>query len=306
MRRLLELIVKFRAFFFFLGLELICLILIVNYNRFQSAAYFNSSNAVAGFTHSITSGISEYFGLKSGNRELANQNAELHEKLIQLEREKDRFHELANVNKLLKQQVNLLLRGDSAEVPAFTTKADSNYFGAINFIPAKVIKNEVIKENNYITIDKGEVEDIRIGMGVISPQGVVGKVISVSQNYATIKSLLHIDNLTSVELKKNRALGRLKWDGEKINTCSMLDIPRHALVELNDTVITSGYNSVFHEGIIVGTIDHLELEQDDAFYHLSVKLSTDFTNLYFVYVVDNRALNELKALELKTKETENE
>lgn len=306
MRRLLELIVKFRAFFFFLGLELVCFILIVNFNRFQSAAYFNSSNAVAGFTHSVTSGINEYFGLKSGNRELAEQNAQLHEKLIQLQREKDRYHELANVNKLLKQQVNLLLKGDSAEVPLFTTKADSNYFGAINFIPAKVIKNEVIKENNYITIDKGEVENIRIGMGVISPQGVVGKVISVSQNYATIKSLLHIDNLTSVELKKNRALGRLKWDGEKINTCSMLDIPRHALVELNDTVITSGYNSVFPEGIMVGTIDKMELEQDDAFYHLNVKLSTDFTNLYFVYVIDNQALNELKALELKTKETENE
>ncbi len=315
MRKLLDLILRYRAFLLFLGLEIFCFVLIVNFNKFHSAAYFNSSNAVSGSVHEVTSGIGEYFSLKKGNEQLANHNAELERELFHLLRENEHYKQVEMENELLRKQLNQITKKDSsAKAFTFTTASDSAYINSLNFIAARVIKNEVLKETNYLTINKGGDHGIKKGMGVITDKGVVGKVAAVSPTYASVKSLLHVNNLTSVEvdhqasvlIKKNNILGSLKWEGNNIDVVSMQYVPRHAKIAKGDTIVTSGYNSVYPPGLIIGTIANIELETGATFYDIDVKLATDFSNLYYVYVVDNKTLKMIESLNEEALETENE
>lgn len=284
MRRLLQVLYRLRAFFVFMLLELICFWFIYHYNSFQRVSMMNSSNAVSGTVFSLTSGVRDYFSLKSQNEELADQMTRLMDSLQYYQQQQNHFEELKLTNQLLHEKVKKL-QTDSAKGEVVYDPFD--YWNNYTFIPAKVIKNEILKEENYITLNKGTKDGLHPGMGVISSEGIVGKVISCSKRYATVKSVLHLNNSVSAQVKRNRSLGSLAWRGRDFTHAELEYIPRHVTLQKNDTVVTSGYNSIYPENINVGVIDSLHLEPHNTFHQVRVQLSTDFSKLYYVYVVDN-------------------
>jgi len=70
-------------------------------------------------------------------------------------------------------------------------------------------------------------------------------------------------------------------------------------VELNvgDTIVTSGYSSIFPEGILIGEITEFEKNSQDNFYTIKVKLSVDFKNIQNVYLIKNLLRKEQLQLE---------
>ena len=76
----------------------------------------------------------------------------------------------------------------------------------------------------------------------------------------------------------------------------MTDIPKHANVLKGDSVITSGYSSTFPKGIFVGRVESVGFESGSSFYDLKVKISTDFNNLSYVYVVIDKTKPQLDSL----------
>jgi rod shape-determining protein MreC len=70
------------------------------------------------------------------------------------------------------------------------------------------------------------------------------------------------------------------------------DIPRHAQFEKGDTIVTSGYSSLFPPGVMVGQIIDTHDSEDGLSYRLEIKLSTDFGNLRDVCVIDDAAVTE--------------
>jgi len=151
-----------------------------------------------------------------------------------------------------------------------------------------------------ITIHAGRNDGVRPDMAVISPSGVVGVTYSVSNNYCVAVSLLNEQFKLSAKIKKNGYFGSLKWDPGKYRYAMLTEIPTHVNIELGDTVITSGYSSIFPEGYMVGTIDEIVLPPGSNFYEISVLLAVDFKSLDYVYLVDNRnklELNGLKEIE---------
>ena len=72
----------------------------------------------------------------------------------------------------------------------------------------------------------------------------------------------------------------------------MDDIPRHAKFEKGDTIVTSGYSSMFPPGIMVGKVIEEHDSEDGLSYRLEIKLSTDFGNLHDVCVIDDAAVTE--------------
>src|SRR6218665_1640562 len=73
----------------------------------------------------------------------------------------------------------------------------------LKFLEARVINNSTRNEKNFFTIDQGESSGVRPGMGIISPQGVVGKVKYSSSHFSVAVSLLNIDNQVSCMLKRS-------------------------------------------------------------------------------------------------------
>jgi rod shape-determining protein MreC len=137
-------------------------------------------------------------------------------------------------------------------------------------------------------------------MGVICPQGVVGKVKSVSTNFATITSLLHKDMIVSSKLIRTGAVGSVRWEGINPSEVKLMYIPRHIGVKKGDTVVTSEYNSVFPEGQMLGVVKEIGIKGDENFYNITLAVSTDFTSISYVYVVKNQYKKEQDSLEVVT------
>lgn len=205
------------------------------------------------------------------NTELADENAQLRTKLEQ--------------------------RNQSLYTLEVRERVDPKIINRFDFISAKVINNSVERFKNYITIDKGALDGISPGMAVISAAGAVGKVKSVSDHYAVLISLLNTDEFTSSIIKRTNHFGSINWDGKNPRYSQLNFIPRHANPTVGDTVVTSGFNAVFPEGVLVGIIEEVSLGPEAQFYDLKVRLAQDFSSLAFVEIVRSSLLYEKDSLE---------
>ena len=278
MERLFYFIYQYRAFFTFLVLELFCFWLIVENNRYQGARFYNSSNTVVASLNNFSQSIRDYFLLREVNAELANENAALRK---QLERDNQRLQVLDTL-----------------------TLNDSTLISRFDFVSAKVVNNQVDRFKNFITLNKGDDAGLKPGMAVISTSGAVGKVKAVSDHYSVVTSLLNIDVMISGLLKRTGHFGSIQWDGRDPDRVNFHYIPRHVNPVVGDSVVTSGYSTIFPQGILIGTIDEVNLREEALWFELTVKLSQDFRKLSFVTVVKSQLKHEQDSLEQYVKDLE--
>ena len=284
MRNLILLILRFKNLLSYLFLSLLSFIFIVNFNHIQRSNWLNSTNRISGNVNETTANIGSYFRLKQINKELTTQNANLLQKLTKL-----------NSDKHLD---TVIFERDSLKIKSLVTDyhPDSNDFYIGRYTGAEVIKNTTNSNTNFITINKGSKDSIKIDDGAVTKNGIVGRVVSTSEHFALIKSVLHTNNNISVKLKKQRELGTLFWTGDNSNEAHVKDIPRHVELNIGDSVITSGYGTVYPSEHLVGTIKEITLEDHDAFYDIIITLSTNFNSLDQVYIYHNEYSTELRAL----------
>lgn len=267
MQNLLAFISKYYYWLLFIVLEAISITLFFSYNSYQSSVWFSSANVVVGKCYDVESEITSYFGLKNANKVLTEKNAQLELELIQLRQ------------KLLKAGY------DSATV----RKELPEYYKVIN---AVVVQNSVNKRDNLITIDKGTADGVYKDMGVISGSGVVGIVYLAGTHYSVVIPVLNAQSNISCTIRNRGYFGYLHWSGWDSQYAYLEDVPRHAHFRNGDIVETSGYSSVFPKGIAVGKVICTFNSSDGLSYRVKVKLSTDFSCLRDVAVVDNSLMQE--------------
>lgn len=284
MSQLLGLLNKAKYFFLFLFLEIICFALIRKNNLQWDVNVFNSTNVVAANTMAATYKAKEYLYLKEENLSLANENRALRDKMEELQQMQAR--------------------------PDAFYKVDSIYAKRFDFQVAKVINSTTARNKNYITIDKGSLDGIEAGMGVVGPRGVVGQVMSCSQHFSRVYSILHEDfrvssEVTSQYLRESdqTALGLATWDGLRHDVVKLGTIDKFKKVTVGDSVVTSSQNLIFPPNILVGKIKSVATPDNGAFHDLDVTLATDFGGLTYVYIVNNSLAGEQLNLE---REDENE
>lgn len=282
MRKLISFLINHSPIFVYAFYLVICFVLLFKFNPYQQSVFFSSANEMAGRFYIMTSGITGYFGLQEINRDLQKQNGNLEMELIRLRDEVSR------------------LSGDSLLV---RTSADSS-LSRYDFQIAQVINNSVFKTHNYITLNKGRKDGIHSEMGVIDQNGIVGIVNVVSDHYAVAISLLNPKLRLSCKVKGSNYFGSLVWDGKDPCFAVLEELPRHVKFVRGDTIVTSGYSSVFPEGLMVGTVDGFSKQRNDNFYALTVKLSTDFFRLNDVRILDDKGQKERRILEMEAKKDE--
>lgn len=251
----------------FLLLQVFCFYLIIQNNKYHNTTWYNSSNKVAGDIMSAVNSVTQYLNLKNSNRDLAEENASLKSMLAALTMD---------------------------SVPDYLYQDTS---GKFVFHSARVVNNSFIRRNNYLTIDKGSLDGIKPEMGVIGPNGIVGQVKDVSPHYATVISFLHKNSRMSAGFKNSRFFGSLSWPGMNPREALLSDIARHVKFSKGDTIVTTAYSALFPEGIMVGTVKDFEARDGSSFFNITIELSTDFTNLHYVYAIENKHQEEIKSLE---------
>ena len=167
-----------------------------------------------------------------------------------------------------------------------------------------MVKNSVNNYHNYITLNQGSNDGIVPHSGIITGDGVVGIIRKVSPRYSVAMSILHRQSRISAKVRGGNSPGSLVWDEKERDAHKflLLDIPKHVDIEVGDTVETSGFSSIFPEGIMLGTIDHVELKAGKHAYEISVKSKIDMTNIQYVYVLKNLFKREQEDLEAAVKQ----
>ena len=278
MRNLINFLLKYNYWFLFVILEVASCVLLFRFNNYQQSAYFTSANTVVGAVYEVSGGISSYFHLKSVNEDLLDRNMLLEE-------------QINNLEKALKER-----QLDSIAVNSIRKMPQKDY----QLFKARVIKNSLNLADNYITLDKGSSSGIHSEMGVVDGNGIVGIVYETSPSYSVVISVLNSKSNISCKIVGSDYFGYLKWEHGDSRYAYLKDLPRHAEFNLGDTVVTSGFSTVFPEGIMVGTVDDMSDSHDGLSYLLKIKLATDFGKLSDVRVIARNGQQEQKELENKT------
>jgi rod shape-determining protein MreC len=269
MRNLLKLLYAYHFLILFLFLEGFSLFLIIKGSNFHHARFIESSNAFAGSIYKRRDKIKSYLSLKIVNEALLIENTQLRNKL-------------ASIRKIIIEKKDTLI--------------DTIVHQRYTYLSANIVNNSISKRDNYITINKGSLDGIHPDMGVISNDGIVGFVQSVSEHYATIISVLNQNFSVSAKVKKNGYYGLLKWDGINSRICQLYDLPHHVPIQKGDTIVTSGYTNFFPTDILIGVVDDFKIEGGN-FYKVEVKLSVDFQKIDYVMLIDDLQKSERINLE---------
>lgn len=284
MQNLINFLLKNSSWFVFILLELICFYFIFSDNSYQKSVYLNSSNQIVGRVYSASSGIGSYFGLKEQNQDLLRMNAELQSEVFRL-----------------KEQLYSSLP-DTVKTNAFLSDSlNKNKASDYHMIVAHVTNNSVYQINNFISINKGAEDGVVEDMGVISEQGIVGVVRAVSNNFAVIQPVLNPISRFSCKIVNSNAFGTLVWSGGDPRYAELTEYPKFDKFEKGDTIVTSGYSSIFPEGIFVGIVEDYKSQSDDNFYSLKVKLATNFSTLKDVLLIKSKKREEQLGLERKVR-----
>ncbi len=188
-------------------------------------------------------------------KDLWNENATLKAQIAALEAERNRLFEAKLANDRLMELLEIRTRILRESVAA------------------TVISNSASSWFRTITVDKGSDAGIHQGMAVITPRGVVGKVVSMDEN--TAKVLLLTDHKSGLDIitQRTRVRGIVSGsvDGEPI----VKYMGRNEDVRPGDRLITSGLDGTFPKGLLVGTIVGIEDEAPGLFQRVRVSLAVD-------------------------------
>ncbi len=271
MEQLFDFIGRSRTFILFVLLEVLCFYFIANSNNYWSARFFNTANQYTAQMLAFSNAAREYARLRQVNGELASENVRLWAELTRL-------------------------RQFKPAAPA-AYRADSVFATRFRFSYAKVINSTTQLPNNYITIDKGLANGLRPGMAVLSPTGIVGKIKFCSENFSVVTSILNTEFRVSGKLMRSGEIGTGRWEGVDPHRIKFNDVSRYTSVLKGDSVVTSDRNSVFPPGILIGRVRSVAARPDQTFHDIDLDLATNFSNLAFVYIVENRLQSQQEQAE---------
>lgn len=302
MRNLFQFLFRFRGALVFGLLEIISLYLFITNNSYQRAAVFNSANAYAGLVLARRTQVADYFKLAEINQQLAVENAALRQQLYPADstrREADSVALPPARTDSLKR-IRYQRRGTRPDTLLLGQQLLPARDPSYPLIPARVINNMLRNVDNYLTLNVGSANGVRAGLGVVAAGGVVGRVKVVTEHYATVTSLLHSKTSIASKIKRDGTFGTIRWLGDDPTHALLDNVLRETRLVRGDTVVTSGYNAVFPEGVFIGTIDSFVKEPDKNFWTVKVRLGVNFTNLSYVYIVTSRPKAERDTVEARS------
>ena len=154
---------------------------------------------------------------------------------------------------------------------------------------AMVIGSGADPEFRTMTIDKGTQDGLRTDMAVISPQGIVGRILMPTARAAKVQLIIDRDAAAGVMVERSRVLGVVTGVGNteelgfKAGLIELNYLPGSADVKRGDRVVTAGIDGIYPKGLPVGEIQSAERVSGE--WRIRVKPAVDFAALEAVLVV---------------------
>lgn len=224
----------------------------------------------------LQSRVTEMRDYFSGPRSIFSQKQELNAKIIELEKE------IARLN--LDNQV---LRENEAEVKRLRSlvKFQENNLDKYALRPARIIARSPNNWFKSVFIDQGNLDGIKENMPVITPQGLVGRIGSVSQHTAQVNLITDREIAVGATLQRSRETSGVVEGMVEGNLLKMINIPYYASIKPDDIVITSGLSEVFPKGIDIGVVYEVSEEPNGLLLTATIIPTVNFSRLEEVLVI---------------------
>ncbi|HEY5615957.1 MAG TPA: rod shape-determining protein MreC [Bacteroidota bacterium] len=272
LERLYNLLLFFKEYVILSGLIALSLVLLVLNDNTQVRRLRTIATVSLGVAQEQLSFIPSYFSLRSENNILRRQN-------IQLADEASRLRDARLENIRLRNLLGLKERSTD------------------KLIAANVVSKSLTLSRNTLTLDMGEADGVRPLMPVVNEAGVVGLVISTSEQYAIVNLLLNTSFRASAKVERSRVDGIIAWNGVHLvlkNVVKTMDVVP------GDVVLTSEYSSTFPPNIRIGVVSEVAEELGTLFKTITVTPSVDVVRLEEVFVIARLPEAERIALEQET------
>jgi len=261
-------------FLVFILLQVTAFYIISRYSDYHNSNMISRSNYVAASINEKVANVTNFINMPVQNEALAIENAKLRQ-------------ELYKTTALLNAKIDDSILGSYPIQLPITTRV----------VHGKVVSNTVSQLRNFLIVNKGRKDGIKKDMSVISSKGPVGVVIDVSENFCSIMSILNKDNNVSVRNKSTLNVGQLRWKGGDIMAAELEEIPKHIKLKKGEIIETSGHSSYYPAGLPVGVVEKYSEDSKSNFANIKVRLYNDFTNLRYVYLIENIERPEIRILE---------
>ena len=230
-------------------------------------AFAEMQRAATSAFGSAREGWQNYFALQEIRRENDQLKQEVTKLRVSLEQERSVAQQTRTLQQLL----------DLRSATSFETAA------------AMVIGSGADPEFRTITIDKGTQDGLRPDMAVISPAGIVGRILMPTARAAKVQLIIDRDAAAGVLIERSRVNGVVEGLGSgeelgfKAGMISLNYVPSSADVKPGDRVVTSGIDGIYPKGVPVGEIQ--SVERPGGEWRIRVKPAVDFAALEAVLVV---------------------
>lgn len=142
--------------------------------------------------------------------------------------------------------------------------------------------------DNYkwaVTIDKGSEDGIVKNLAVISPDGLVGRVVEVDPNESTVLQLIDPDAAAAGRIEQSRDTGTVTGHGPS-RPFELEFVPGDARVRENDLVVTAGFDDgIFPPGIIIGNVEEVSGASSELEKDITIEPAVDFNALDYVTIL---------------------
>lgn len=201
--------------------------------------------------------------VKKENEELKKKNSELEQSLRELEIVKAE-------NATLKEYVNL-----------------TDKYTEYKTYPAYVIQSDISNYSKTIIINAGKKDGIDVNMTVISDKGLVGHVISVTDDTAKVQTIIDTSSTVTCTISTTRDSISARGVIDSNDEIRATFIPTEANVLEGDTVETSGIGGIYPKGIHIGTIKKVVNTKNITNRYAIIDTAVDFSKLETVLVITN-------------------
>ena len=207
-----------------------------------------------------------FFETATNIKNLATENERLLSQIRKLESEKAALLEKERENEILKKQLGFME----------TNKG-------FNLLPAYIIGRAPNSFFQYLILNRGERDGLKVGQVAISEGLLLGKITEVSLSTSKVFLIVNPTSAVPAITQESRASGLVK--GEVGYGLVLEDLPKEITLKEGENVITSGLGGEYPKGLLIGKIEKITSPPADLFQKASLKPLIDFSKLEIVFVI---------------------
>lgn len=251
----------------------ILILIVIFSNREANTSFFE--NIANKLVMPVQNGLTYFKNKVSGNstffvdiKNLKDENQELQEKNSQLEQSLRELENIRTENETLREYLGL-----------------TEKYGEYKTIPGYIIDKDISNYSKMIIINIGKKDGVEENMTVIADEGLVGHVVSVTDNTAKVMTIIDTSSSISCLMSTNKDSIVCKGTLGNNTELKAMYIPTEADLVQGDSIDTSGLGGIYPKGIHVGNIKKIVSTKNITDRYAIIETAVDFNKLNTVLVI---------------------